>query len=780
MAITSKLTKVAAAILALATAAACAEKTLDLTLHYDRPAEYFEEALPLGNGRLGAMVYGGTAVDRISLNEATFWTGEPDKGAGHIDIRDSVGSEAAATIPLIREALDREDYAEADRLQRKVQGHYSESYQPIGNLRITYPESEISDYSRRLDISDAIAEVSYLRDGRPFKAEYFVSAPDPLVVIRLTSEAGINATLSFDSPQKHTITAEGNMISADGYAPYHSYPSYYRHDIFSDPARGTRFSTRIQVRQKSGNCQADGETLRLEGSTEALILVSIATSFNGFDKDPATEGRDNNALAEAAIRNASATSYAKLLKRHISDYRSYFDRLSLDLGTTADSIKALPTDVQLKLYTDEAQANPELEALYFQYGRYLLISSSRTEGVPANLQGLWNESMMPPWCSSYTSNINVEENYWPAETANLGDLQEIALLNYIDNVAVGGAYSAARYYGIDRGWCMSHNSDIWAMSSPVGLETGDPSWANWNMGGAWLSTHIWEHYLFSRDIESLRRHYPALKGAAEFCLDWLVEKDGELVTSPSTSPENFYLTDSGYRGATLYGATADLAIIRECLTDAVSAAEVLGDDPAFVEEAREKLARLHPYKVGADGSLQEWYHDWKDPEPWHRHQSHLIGLYPGHQITPEETPELAAACAKALEIKGFETTGWSSGWRVNLYARLGDSKGAYRMFRRLLKYVSPDWYRGPDARRGGGTYPNLFDAHSPFQIDGNFGGASGVLEMIAQSSEDGTIKELPALPDAWKDGSVKGMRLRNGKTLDMTWRDGKVVSKTIR
>jgi len=764
---------------AISVLSSCAGDRSELSLHYDRPADYFEEALPLGNGRLGIMVYGGPAEDRISLNDATFWTGEPDLGADHIDIAQGIGDEAAETIPLIRETLEREDYAEADRLQHKVQGHYSESYQPIGNLRICYPSATISDYSRSLDISDATAEVCYQRDGKPFKAEYFVSAPDDVAVVRLSSASGIDAVLKFDSPQHCSVEAEGNMISADGYAAWHSYPSYYRQEMLHDPERGTRFSTRITVIPSDGRCHAEDGGLRLDGCKEAMILISVATSFNGFDKDPAKEGRDSRALAETALEKASVMSFSTLRKRHVRDYRSYFDRLSLDLGETADSIRTLPTDVQLKLYADGKQVNPELEALYFQYGRYLLISSSRTPGVPANLQGIWNEDMLPPWCSSYTTNINLEENYWAAETANLGDLQEITLLQFIDNSSVGGAETARRYYGVSRGWCMAHNTDIWAMTSPVGLETGDPCWANWNMGAAWLSTHIWEHYLFSRDIESLRKHYPALKGAAEFCLDWLVEKDGELLTSPSTSPENTYFTDAGYRGATLYGATADLALVRECLGDAVKAAEELGQDEAFVTEAKDRLSRLRPYKVGSDGSLMEWYHDWKDPEPWHRHQSHLIGLYPGHHITPESTPELAAACTRALEIKGFDTTGWSCGWRVNLYARLGDGMSAYRMFRRLLQYVSPDRYQGADARRGGGTYPNLLDAHSPFQIDGNFGGTAGVLEMIVQSSEDGTIKKLPALPAEWKDGSVKGIRLRNGKTLDMTWRDGKVMSERI-
>ena len=762
------------ALLAVLLMCGCAHPAQELVLHYDRPAGFFEEALPIGNGQMGAMIYGGTSVEKISLNDITLWTGEPDRGDDHPDIRAGVGAHSAETLPLIREALAGGDYARAEQLQLLMQGHYSETYQPLGTLTIEHLDGgEVSGYERKLDISRAVASVSYLRDGKRYEADYYVSAPDSALIVEIRAEGGTGLCISLDSPLPHESFAEAGTIVSDGYAAYHSYPGYYggvtEHFLY-DPDRGIHFRTVVSLVNADGRLTAENGRLYLSDCSSARLMVVNATSFNGFDKDPVREGRDFKALVDARIARLQEASGKVLLERHERDYRSLFDGVELYLGETESALKSLPTDQQLLRYSDDQGDNPELEALYFQYGRYLLISSSRTSGVPANLQGLWNESVDPPWSSNYTININLEENYWAAEATGLGVLHE-NLLDFIGNLSTTGSHSAQKYYGVERGWCAAHNSDIWAMSCPVGMGEGHPSWANWTMGGAWLATHIWEHWLFSRDRARLHRDYPVLKGAAEFCLDWLVEKDGELITSPGTSPENLYINDQGYVGATLYGGTADLAIIRECLTDAVAAARVLGIDEAFVEEAEASLARLRPYQVGAAGNLQEWYHDWADQEPRHRHQSHLIGVYPGHQIS--DGP-LAEAALKTLETKGFETTGWSCGWRINLYARLHDGEDAYRMYRRLLRYVSPDGYRGSDARRGGGTYPNLMDAHSPFQIDGNFGGCAGVVEMLVQSDAEGGVEALPALPGKWDSGYIKGIRTRNGKTADLEWADGKI------
>ena len=741
---------------ALCLASLACRSVQPLELHYDKPATYFEEALPLGNGRLGAMVYGDPCTFRLSLNDITLWTGEPDRGAEE---------PVSGWVEKVREALDAEDYKQADALQTHLQGHFSESYQPLGKLLLQFPEAAISQYRRSLNLADATATVRCLRDGKPFEAQCFVSAPDSAIVIRLVSATPLEVSLELSSELPHQTEAVGNTLISDGYAAYHAYPGYYTPEgdsFLYDPGRGIHYRTVVRCDQ----AEAQGETLCISGVREAVIVVTNQTSFDGFDKEPVKEYQ-SAALAQAAL--AASKPWKTLLKRHQADYQKFFNRVSLDLGQTDPAVKALPTDEQLRRYAD-GEANPELEVLYFQYGRYLLISSSRTPGVPANLQGLWNESMDPPWSSNYTTNINLEENYWPAEAAALPEMHQ-ALLGFVRNLSVTGERTARDYYGVQEGWCEAHNSDIWAMTCPVGLGSGDPSWANWNMGGAWLSTHIWEHWLFTRNRRDLERDYPALKGAAQFCLGVLVQKDGKWITSPSTSPENIYITPEGYHGRTLYGTTADLAIIRECLTDALEAALELGDE-AFAREVEAVLPNLKEYQVGASGALQEWYYDWADEDPRHRHQSHLIGLYPGHQIKAGTV--LADAAHKTLEIKGFETTGWSCGWRVNLYARLGDGESAYRMYRRLLRYVSPDGYDGPDARRGGGTYPNLLDAHAPFQIDGNFGGCAGVLEMLVQSTPEG-VEALPALPSAWPSGEIKGVRTRTGQTLDLSWKNGKVT-----
>ncbi|MCR4765543.1 MAG: glycoside hydrolase family 95 protein [Bacteroidaceae bacterium] len=748
-----------------------------MSLHYSRPATFFEEALVIGNGNLGGIIYGGTRIDKVSLNDITLWTGEPE--------REVTTPDAYKALPEIRQLLDQENYEGAEKAMKKLQGHYSENYQPLGQLIIDYGTEGkyVSDYQRTLDISQAIASTEYIKDGNRVQTEYFASAPDSAIVIKVKASEGISARLSFTSQLPVSVTTQGNEIIAEGYAAYLSYPNYYgaipddrKH--FYDPERGIHFRTIIKVLAHDGTVKGfpTGD-LKLENCHEATILIVNVTSFNGFDKDPVQEGRPYKALARKRMDKLNGVSYKNLKQKHIADYKQFFDRMSLWLGKTDVSVSALPTDEQLLLYTDEGVKNPELEVLYFQFARYLLISCSRTPGVPANLQGLWNEYLLPPWSSNYTTNINLEENYWAAEVTNLSEMHQ-PLMDFIGNLSKTGQETAKYYFNVNRGWCLAHNSDIWAMTNPVGLNEGDPNWANWNMGGAWVATHIWERYQFTKNVDFLRQYYPLLRDAALFCMDWLIEKNGYLMTSPGTSPENLYITDKGFKGATLYGSTADLSMIKECMLDAIAAAKVLKVDKHLQQKMEQTVNRLQPYQIDKQGKLQEWYHDWQDAEPTHRHQSHLFGLYPGHHISVAATPDLAKAAAKTLEVRGFNTTGWSAGWRVNLYARLQDSTNAYKIFQRLLHYVSPDGYTGKDAHRGGGTYPNLLDAHSPFQIDGNFGGCAGMAEMLVQSSMT-DIWLLPALPDQWKEGRIKGICARGGFVIDMNWQSGKVTALTI-
>lgn len=746
----------------------------NLKLWYQQPAGEWTDSLPLGNGRIGAMVFGGIEKERIALNEDTLWSGYP---------RDTNHYGASGYLEEARKLSRERKFEELEKLiEEHMLGDYTESYLPLGDIFLSFPnieEEKTEEYYRDLLLDEAVAHTGYTCEGIHYRREAFVSHPAQAFFMRISADRSkaVSVEAEIASPLRSEVCAEENTLILRGICPSHVEPSYLESEtpvIYEEEEekKGIAFEGILHISCTGGQIRCENQRIIVTDADEVLLVFAVRTSFNGFMKLPYLEGKEYHKAVVKDLEKIACRKYEELKQEHIRDYQALYERVGFSLTDGEEDL--LPTDERLRNFA-QTQTDLHLYELIFQYGRYLMIASSRENTQPSNLQGIWNAEFRAPWSSNYTLNINTEMNYWPAESCNLSELHE-PLFRMVEELRMTGRKTAEVHYG-KNGVAVHHNTDIWRLSNPVGRQNrGTVGYAYWCMSFGWLCRHMFEHYEYTLDREFLEnRAYPAIRDAAVFFLEMLTEEEnGYLILSPSTSPENTFRYQ-GKESRIARTTTMTTAIIKEVFRNACACQKILGIDRELGQELEACLRKLIPYQTGADGRLMEWYEEYEDVEVTHRHISHLYPLYPGNEITPDQTPELARACEKSLLVRGDDGTGWSLGWKINAWARLGDGEHAYRLLKRQLRFVDTS---DTNYSNGGGTYRNLFDAHPPFQIDGNFAAVSGIVQMYVQSM-NGRILLLPALPEEWKNSSLRGIRLPGDMQLDLEVKDGLLEKAVI-